>query len=230
MTDLLQYLEPWWQHFSAMLSMLQPDRAWWLGALSSFALIAAAEVGDKSQLVCMTLAARHRPWPVLMGAILAFSLLNLLAVVFGAAVAAWLPTWLVGLAIALLFGIFGIHALGYGDGDEDETIPLEKSGHGIFFTTLAMILVAEFGDKTQIAVAGLSTTVAPSAVWLGASLALTMTSALGVVAGRTLLQRLPVYWLHRFSGLIFLGLAVLALVRTVPWQRVIHFMDRFHWP
>ncbi|MFC2028270.1 TMEM165/GDT1 family protein, partial [Chloroflexota bacterium] len=52
---------------------------------SSFGLIALAEIGDKSQLVCMTMAVRHRALPVLLGAIFAFSLLNLLAVLFGAA-------------------------------------------------------------------------------------------------------------------------------------------------
>jgi hypothetical protein len=56
-------------------------------------LIALAEIGDKSQLVCMTLAARHRGLPVVIGAIAAFAVLNLLAVLFGAAVAAWLPGW-----------------------------------------------------------------------------------------------------------------------------------------
>jgi Predicted membrane protein len=52
-------------------------------AATSFALIAAAEIGDKSQLVCMTLASRHRATPVLLGAISAFAFLNTLAVVLG---------------------------------------------------------------------------------------------------------------------------------------------------
>ena len=49
--------------------------------LSSFTFVALAEMGDKSQLVCMTLAARHRHWPVILGASTAFILLNTLAVV-----------------------------------------------------------------------------------------------------------------------------------------------------
>ena len=55
-------------------------------SLSAFTLIALAEVGDKSQLVCMTLAARHRHWPVILGATMAFLMLNTLAVMFGASV------------------------------------------------------------------------------------------------------------------------------------------------
>lgn len=65
-------------------------------SLSAFSLIALAEIGDKSQLVCMTLAACHRHWPVLLGASAAFIVLNVLAVLFGAAVATWVPLKAVG--------------------------------------------------------------------------------------------------------------------------------------
>ncbi len=78
-------------------------------ALTSFALIAAAEIGDKSQLVCMTLASRHRPMPVMLGALAAFAVLNTLAVVFGVAIATWLPEYVVGVTVAILFAVFGIH-------------------------------------------------------------------------------------------------------------------------
>lgn len=64
------------------------DQAWLSPLGSTFILIALAEIGDKSQLVCMTLAARHRGVPVVLGAALAFALLNLLAVLFGAGMAA----------------------------------------------------------------------------------------------------------------------------------------------
>jgi len=50
----------------------------------------------------------------------------------------------------------------------------------------------------------------PAAVWLGATLALAATSALGIVAGRTILQKIPLVLLHRISGAFFLALAVVA--------------------
>jgi putative Ca2+/H+ antiporter (TMEM165/GDT1 family) len=178
-------------------------------SVSSFTLIALAEVGDKSQLVCMTLAARHRHWPVLLGAATAFFVLNALAVVFGASVAAWVPERVTAVIVALLFGAFGVHALRTQDDDESEEI-LERPGHGIFFTTLLLIFVAEFGDKTQIAVAGLAGSMPPLPVWIGATIALIMVSALGVWAGRTILQRLPLHWLHRVSGGVFLVFALVA--------------------
>jgi len=195
-----------------------PDFASWLSgqwltaAGTTFLIVAFAEIGDKSQLVCMTLAARHRGLPVVIGAIAAFAVLNLLAVLFGAAVAAWFPEWLVTLAVAALFAGFGISALRYTEDDEDEEVK-ENAGHGIVATTFLLIFLAEFGDKTQIAVAGLGSTSKPSAVWTGATAALAMTSILGVLAGRKLLNRLPLKWIHRISGVFFLLLAIIAVTR-----------------
>ena len=181
--------------------------------LSTFALISLAEIGDKSQLVCITLAARHRHWPVLLGATTAFLILNTLAVVFGAAVAAWVPERMMAGIIALLFGVFGFHSL-FVQVDGELVDLEEKPGHGIFFTTLLLILVAEFGDKTQIAVAGLASSTAPLPVWIGATVALVVVSALGVWIGRTVLQRLPLHWLHRAGGAIFLVFALIAAWRA----------------
>jgi putative Ca2+/H+ antiporter (TMEM165/GDT1 family) len=182
-------------------------------AATSFALIAAAEIGDKSQLVCMTLASRHRAMPVLLGAISAFAFLNTLAVVFGMAIASWLPEYIVASVVAFLFAAFGIHSLRVDEDDDKEEVK-EKTGHGIFFTTFLLITVAEFGDKTQLAVVGLSSTTAPIAVWLGSTIALASTSALGILAGRTILQKAPLTLLHKISGTIFLMLSVLAGYRA----------------
>lgn len=187
---------------------------WLSSAGATFLLIALAEFGDKSQLVCMTLAARHRGLPVVLGAVAAFAVLNLLAVLFGAAVAAWLPEWVVTLAVAALFAVFGISALRYQEEDDDEEVE-EKPGHGIFATTFLLIFLAEFGDKTQIAVAGMGSTTDTMPVWLGATLALSCTSILGVLAGRKFLHKLPLVWIHRISGLFFLALAAYAISRLL---------------
>ena len=195
-----------------------PDFATWISgpwlasAGTTFLIVALAEIGDKSQLVCMTLAARHRGLPVVIGAILAFAVLNLLAVLFGAAIAAWLPEWLVALAVAILFAGFGISALRYTEADDDEAVT-EKPGHGIVATTFLLIFLAEFGDKTQLAVAALGSTGTPAAVWTGATAALAVTSLLGVLAGRKLLNRLPLKWTHRISGVFSLMLAIYAASR-----------------
>jgi putative Ca2+/H+ antiporter (TMEM165/GDT1 family) len=181
---------------------------------STFGLIFLAEIGDKSQLVCMTLAARHRHLPVLLGAIAAFLILNTLAVVFGAGLAQWIPEKILAGAVAILFGAFGIKSLLTREEVTEDGEVEEKPGHGIFATTFLMLLLAEMGDKTQIAIAGLASTLPALAVWIGATLALITTSALGVWLGVTLLRRIPIHRLHQVSGIFFLVLAAFAATRV----------------
>ena len=151
---------------------------------------------------------------MLLGAIVAFALLNIIAVVFGAAAARWLPESVVLAAVGILFILFGLHALRNSTAGDDE-LPAAKGTRSLFLSTLLLITLAEFGDKTQLAVAGLGSTSDPLAVWLGATLALTLTSALGVLAGRTIMQRISVNLLHKISGGLFILLGLLALMRLV---------------
>lgn len=181
---------------------------------AAFLLVFVAEFGDKSQLVCMTLAARHRPWPVLLGAVTAFAVLNLLAVLFGTVVAAWIPEFWLALIVAGLFGFFGVQSLLFDDAEEAEDDIAARSSHSLFITALLMIFVAEFGDKTQLAVAGLASTYHGVPVWLGSTLALLATTALGVIAGQRLLKRLPLGLIHKFSGVLFLLLASVAIYQA----------------
>jgi len=209
MENLSQYLQDTFIYFSTLNLMNLSSTA-----ATSFVLIAAAEIGDKSQLVCMTLAARHRATPILLGAIASFAFLNSLAVIFGVAIASWFPDYIISATVAVLFAVFGIHALRIDEEDEEEEDVVEKSGHSLFFTTFLLITVAEFGDKTQLAVVALSSTALPVAVWIGATSALILTSTLGVIAGRTVLQKCPLALLHKISGIIFLILAMLAGYNT----------------
>jgi len=190
-----------------------PVLEWVSATASPLGLVFLAEMGDKSQLVCMTLAARHRHWPVLLGATAAFLLLNTLAVVFGARLAQWVPERLLAALVAVLFAVFGILSLRAEEEDGVESVE-EHPGHGIFITAFLMIFLAEMGDKTQIAVAGMASTLPPVPVWTGASLALFFTSALGVIAGRKLLARIPLHRLHQISGVFFLLLAAFALSKV----------------
>jgi Ca2+/H+ antiporter, TMEM165/GDT1 family len=188
---------------------------WWQSSGATLALIALAEIGDKSQLVCMVLAARHgRGRPVLLGAAAAFALLNVAAVVFGATLAAWLPQSWVLIAMAALFSLFGFHALLHTEAAND-IVEEEIKGRSLFTTAFLMILLAEIGDKTQIAVTGLAGIYPATAVWVGATMALILTSAAGALAGKTVLRRLPLVWLHRSAGVFFLAMAGLAVLRLM---------------
>ena len=82
---------------------------WWESVGISLVYIALAEIGDKSQFVCIALTARHRrAGLVLLGAVAAFSLLNTVAVLFGSALATWLPqTWVLGAMAVRVAGVGG---------------------------------------------------------------------------------------------------------------------------
>lgn len=98
------------------------------------------------------------------------------------------------------------------DDDCEELKP--GSGHSIFATTFLMLFLAEIGDKTPLAVAGMAATLPAMPVWIGATLALGTTSALGVLVGYKLLRRFPLQRLHQLSGLFYLMLAAFALAKA----------------
>ncbi|MBD1387949.1 TMEM165/GDT1 family protein [Neiella sp. HB171785] len=190
----------------------------------SFLIVTLAEMGDKSQLVCMALAARLPPRQVLIGAILAFAGLNALAVAVGGTLASWLPTIWVLTAAAVLFAIFGLQALwqGWQEWQQGQDQPAEDtsdvshvSRKRVIGSTFSLIAVAELGDKTQLSVAALSTKFDILSVWLGATLGLAMTSALGVLIGCALLRRLQLRWLHLASGVLFLVMALAMAIQLI---------------
>ena len=180
---------------------------------SSFTLVSLAEIGDKSQLVCIALSARYRAMPVLAGVVFAFSLLNALAVAFGTVVAKAVSPQILAVVVALLFIGFGVHALRGEDDDEEVEIKPAKN-HRIFVTAFLLIVMAEFGDKTQLSVAAISSVMNPLAVWLGSTLALLATSAAAVLLGQLLLKRFDLALIHKASGVLFLVFGILTLAAS----------------
>ena len=198
-------------NFEAFPQLLTGQVSEWLSvSASTFLLIFPAEFGDKSQLVCMGLAARyHNSVPILLGAISAFAILNLLAVCFGSAVAAWIPEGYLVAGIALLFAGFGVLTLRARPDDSNEAFA-PRTERSLFWSTFLVICIAEFGDKTQLVVASLGSTLSPVSVWVGATLALITTTAIGLWAGQSVLKKMPMIQVHRISGIIFLGFAFAA--------------------
>ncbi|MEY2700975.1 MAG: hypothetical protein RIQ52_1730 [Pseudomonadota bacterium] len=193
-----------------------PDTHDTIAVLSTFALIAGAEIGDKSQLVCMTLTARHRGhgWAVFAGSTLAFWLLNAIAVVAGSWVLAWIPHDVLAIGVILLFTLFGVRSL-LDASEEEHADAIRPRSHSVFFSSFALLFLAELGDKTQLSVAALSTELKPWIAWTGASLALTLTTAMAVILGFRLLKHIPLTWIHRAGGVLFLGFAAFLLVRLL---------------
>jgi len=184
-------------------------------ALSAFALLFLAEMGDKSQLLVMTLAHRYRAGPVIAGSFAAFAMLNLLAVIVGQALFEWLPqSWLL-LAAACLLLFFGVRSWQEANKDEDDA-EIPTRARGGFVQSFSLIFVAELGDKTQLAMLGLVASTGDLwAALIGGTLALWSVSLIGVLFGCTLLRRLPTRWVHRAAAILFVAFGLLAL-----WQLV----------
>ncbi len=178
---------------------------------SAFVLLFLAELGDKTQLMTMTLAHRYPVRPVVAGVFSAFLLLNLLAVGVGAALYRYVPTELVLVAAGLLFLFFAWRSWCEADGEEEEEGEA-ADGRGAFVASFTLTFVAELGDKTQLALIALAAS--SGAVWsvfVGGTLALWAVSAIGIALGATLLRRLPRHWMHRAAALLFALFGVLAL-------------------
>lgn len=182
---------------------------------SAFSLIFLAEMGDKSQLIAMTLAHRYRPAPVIAGVFAAFAVLNLLAVWVGQVLFRWVPQGPVLLAAAALFLALAYRSWREGDETEETGDSVPTRG-GVFLTSFSLIFLGEFGDKTQIATIALAAgTGQPWSVFAGSTLALWSVSLMGILVGCTLFARLPRIWVHRSAAVLFALFGVLALVEAV---------------
>jgi len=91
---------------------------------------------------------------------------------------------------------------------------MDKAALAIFGTTFLTVFLAELGDKTQLAAAGLAASSRHTwAIFLGSSLALIASSALAVLVGRLLAERLDPRWLHYGGASLFLVIGLVLLVR-----------------
>jgi putative Ca2+/H+ antiporter (TMEM165/GDT1 family) len=183
--------------------------------LSSFALLFVAEMGDKTQLMTMTLAHRYRAGPVIAGVFAAFVLLNLLAVSVGEALFRYIPQRLVLFVAGALFLTFAWRSwCDSRDGDDDEVV--DANGRNAFFASFTLLFVAELGDKTQLAMVAMAAGTGDLvSVFVGGTLALWAVSLIGVALGGTLLRRVPRYWMHRAAAGLFFVFGAIAIARAL---------------
>src|SRR5690625_1299857 len=145
-------------------------------------VVALAEVGDKTQLLSLILAAKYRkPWPICIGILLATIVNHALAGFVGELIARWLTPEVMHWVVVASLGAMAIWTLVHDKMDDDA---VAKGGyHGIILTTIITFFLADMGDKTQIATVVLAAHYHP--LW-------------EVVAGTTvgmLLANVPVVWL-----------------------------------
>lgn len=183
--------------------------------LSSTVLVALAEVGDKTQLLALVLAARFRkPGPIVAGILLATLANHALAAWLGASAAAWLEGPWFGAAVAVGFIAMGLWTLVPDKLDEDEAPP---SGRSAFVTTLVSFFLVEIGDKTQIATIALGARYGEVlAVTAGTTLGMLLANAPVVFAGDALIRRVPLKAVRFAAAALFVAMGVWLLWTSWP--------------
>ena len=183
--------------------------------LVSTGIVALAEMGDKTQLLALVLAARFRkPWPIVWGILVATLLNHGLA----GAVGAWVTTWLGPEVLRWVLGISFLAMAAWMlvpdklDGEDLAAVPR----FGVFGTTAVLFFLAEMGDKTQIATVMLAARY--QAYWwvvVGTTLGMMLANAPVVWLGERVTGWLPLRWVHGVSAFIFLLLGLMALLIRV---------------
>ena len=180
--------------------------------LVSTGIVALAEMGDKTQLLSLVLAARFRkPWPIVWGILVATLANHGLAGALGS----WVTTvvgpdvlrWVLGASfIAMAVWMLIPDKL---DDEEGDSTPRM----GVFLTTVVAFFLAEMGDKTQIATVMLA---AQYNAWFmvvaGTTLGMMLANAPVVWFGDAITRRVPLRWVHRISAGVFAVLGAVALL------------------
>ncbi len=177
--------------------------------LLALGVVFLAELGDKSQLLAMTLAARRPALQVLAGVSLAALLLQGLSAGLGAALASAVPLRTVTVVAALSFLVAA--ALVLRRSDDAGPLTPARAGSTVLLS-FGALFVAELGDKTMLATAALATREAPLWTWLGGTVGFVLADALAIVLGMALFRRLPVRAVRLGTAGLFavLGLVLLA--------------------
>lgn len=200
------------------MDILQPFSAFGLSTLA----VAVAEIGDKTQLLALLLAARFRkPWPIIAGILVATLLNHALAASFGAWVVHWLSPEALRWIVAGSFVAVALWALKPDKLDpEGQRLPAGgalRPGWGQAFaaTTIAFFL-AEIGDKTQVATVLLAAKYSP--LWqvvAGTTVGMLLANVPVVALGHRFADRLPLAGARMAAAALFLLLAVWVALRGV---------------
>ncbi|MFE5815185.1 TMEM165/GDT1 family protein [Streptomyces sp. NPDC056479] len=181
-----------------------------------FGVVFLAELPDKTALAGLVLGTRYRASYVFAGVAAAFAVHVALAVAAGS-VLTLLPQQIVQALTGVLFLGGAAVLLMKKDEDEDEIRkPENQSFWKVSGAGFMLILVAEFGDLTQIMTANLAARYDdPLSVGIGAVLALWSVAAIGIVGGKALMKRIPLAVITKVAAVLMLGLGVWSLWEAV---------------
>jgi hypothetical protein len=183
--------------------------------LISTGIVALAEMGDKTQLLALLLAARFkRPWPIIAGIFFATVLNHAVAGAVGSWIQQQLGADVLRWVLGLSFLAMAVWMLVPDKLDDDDDAASHRR-FGIFGTTVIVFFLAEMGDKTQIATVALAARYdALLPVVVGTTLGMMLANAPVVLLGDKITRKIPITLVHRLAAGIFAVLGVLVLLNV----------------
>lgn len=200
-------------------------------------LVALAELGDKTQMLTLVLAARYKPRQVLLGVFLAVLALQAVAVAAGGLVGTLLPASVVGVVAGFLFIGFGLWSLRRATDEDDGESPSAGGRFGPVVGVAGAFFLAELGDKTQLMTMSIAADPGAAArsvgflggafpaietgpltyvaVWLGSTLGMMLVNGLAVALGAALGSRISPRTIARISGVVFIAFGVLSIASAL---------------
>jgi Ca2+/H+ antiporter, TMEM165/GDT1 family len=187
--------------------------------VTAFILVLPVELPDKTLFASLVLATRYPHWPVFVGVGTAFGLQVVIAVTAGSLLSL-LPQALVSGVVAVLFLVGAIILWRSAtSGPDEEELTDTRQGTSFFRVaaiSFGVLFAAEWGDLSQLAVAGLAARYdEPLSVFIGAWAALLVVSGLAVFLGKNLADRLPIALIRRVAAGLFVVFALFAIVETI---------------
>ncbi|WP_369797654.1 TMEM165/GDT1 family protein [Nocardiopsis sp. CNT312] len=184
------------------------------GIVASTVAVLVAEMGDKTQLVAMSLATRYRVGTVLLGITLATALVHVASVMIAEVLGASLPTDWLTLAAGLAFLFFGLWTL---RGDEmterDEERAASRRIRSALLTVVVVFLVAEFGDKTMLTTITVGTRYDWLPVWIGSTVGMVAADAAAIALGAVLGKKLPERAIRLGAAVLFFAAGAAMLLQ-----------------
>ncbi|QWA31780.1 MULTISPECIES: TMEM165/GDT1 family protein [Pseudomonas] len=184
------------------------------------AIVALAEIGDKTQLLALILAARFRkPWPIIAGIVAATLANHAAAGAVGAWVSSFFTESVLHWILAASFTATALWTLVPDKMDDEESSNARRFGP--FVTTLIAFFLAEIGDKTQVATVMLAAQY-PHLIMviIGTTLGMLIANVPVVLAGNFAAEKLPLTLIRRLAATAFVVLAIVAVysaMKTSGW-------------
>ena len=187
--------------------------------LTSVVVVAIAEIGDKTQLLAIVLAARFRkPVPIIFG-ILAATLLNHAA---AAGLGYFISGWLTGAAFQIIVGVAFIVMAGWAlIPDKEDEGAASRPAHGVFLTTLVAFFIVEIGDKTQIATSLLAAKFhSIELVTIGTTVGMMLANVPAVFLGGAVTRIVPLRYVRMAAAAVFsaIGIWVVVTALAAAWS------------